>query len=90
MIPIICLDFFFSFDPKAIPQYSVSFSKRTEEKKPCEDEDILEDLEATPREPRSRVQEDSPEQEEENVDEDYIELAAVTLESPNQGESIIC
>lgn len=83
---------FFRFDPKAIPQYSISFSKRTEEKKPCEGEDILEDLEATPREPRSRVQEDSPLDEDEHVEEEFIELPAVTLESPSpsQGESIIC
>lgn len=75
-----------SFDPKAIPQYSISFSKRTEEKKPCEGEDILEDLEATPREPQSRVQEDSPLDEDEHVEEEFIELPAVTLESPSPSQ----
>ncbi|XP_071149693.1 uncharacterized protein [Mytilus edulis] len=63
------------FDPEALPKFSLSLTKRTEEKKPVEEENILEDLELTPRVPPCNP---DIKIEEVIVKQDFIEIPAVT------------
>ncbi|XP_063412216.1 uncharacterized protein LOC134695011 isoform X2 [Mytilus trossulus] len=63
------------FDPQALPKFSLSLTKRTEEKKPVEKEDILEDLELSPRVPPCNP---DIKIEEVIVKQDFIEIPAVT------------